>query len=86
MSGNERGWEEAGQIVLVIILLSLAFRIGLAVGSIDSRDEEKANDSLNHALEVIDEVDVEDVDDVCESFDTVMDDIHDALAWMGWNE
>lgn len=82
MNVSEKGWEKAGQILLVILLLSMAFRIGLFVGEHPKKNEQYVVESLEHALDVIDAVNVEDTDDVCMSFDTVMDDIHDALAWM----
>lgn len=76
---DHRFWNIAGVIIIILFVALEAFSLGRAFGS---KNEQKAIDSLNHALEVIDVVDVENVDDVCESFDTVMDDIHDALAWM----
>ena len=76
---DHRFFNIAGVIIIILFVALEAFSLGRAFGS---KNEQKATDSLNHALEVIDVVDVENVDDVCESFDTVMDDIHDALAWM----
>lgn len=83
---DNRFWNIAGTLIILLWLLGIVFTIGKAVGSRPEENERRAADSLTHALEVIDAVDVEDVDDVCESFDTVMDDIHDALAWMGETE
>lgn len=80
---DNRFWGIAGTLIILLWLLLAAFHIGEAVGSRPKGNESKAIDSLSHALEVIDAVDVEDDVSVCESFDTVMDDIHDALAWMG---
>lgn len=81
---DKRFWNIAGVIIIILFIASEAFFLGRLFGG--NKNEGKAVDSLTHALEVIDAVDVEDVDDVCESFDTVMDDIHDALAWMGETE
>lgn len=86
MSDNERQWEKWGQIVLVILLLSTAFRIGMIIGGASAKEERGAVAELRHALEVIDAVDVENVDAVCESFDAVMDDIQGALCRMGYDE
>lgn len=87
MSDNEKQWEKAGQILVVVILLSFAVEIGVIIGRYrENRHKEEAVESLTHALEVIDAVEVDDLDDVCQSFDTVMDDIHDALGWMGCEE
>lgn len=77
---DHRLWNIAGVIIIILFIASEAFFLGRLFAS--NRNEQKAVDSLTHALEVIDTVDVEDLDSVCESFDAVMDDIHDALAWM----
>ncbi|MBQ0166865.1 MAG: hypothetical protein KBT02_07165 [Treponema sp.] len=87
MSDNEKQWEKAGQILVVVILLSFAVEIGVIIGEYrENRNKGKAAESLAHALEVIEMVEVDDLEDVCQSFDTVMDDIHDALGWMGCKE
>lgn len=87
MSDSEKQWEKAGQIIVVIYLLWFSIRIGIAIGEYrENRHKAEEIESLTHALEVIDAVDVEDLDDVCQSFDTVMDDIHDSLGWMGREE
>lgn len=80
---DHRFWNIAGVILILLWAVSMAFMVGKAVGGRPDNNERLAAESLEHALEVIDTVDVEDLDSVCESFDTVMDDIHDALAWMG---
>lgn len=84
MSESERGWEKTGQILVVILLVSLALRIGSIVGAYrETRHKAEAFDSLNHALEVIDGVGLgDDVDTTYEALDAVTDDIRDALAWM----
>ena len=80
---SERFWSIAGTLLVLFWLLFFAFDIGKRVGSRPSENEQKAYDSLTHALQVIDTVDTADASsEVCEAFDTVMDDINDALAWM----
>lgn len=80
---DHRFWNIAGVIIIILFVALEAFSIGRMFGGRSRESEQLAVESLEHALEVIDTVDVEDLESVCESFDTVMDDIHDALAWMG---
>lgn len=84
MSENEKRWEKWGQIVLVIILLCGAFLFGSVFGMYrETKHKAAAHESLTHALEVIDCVNSSDsADDIDYAFDTIMDDIQDALAWM----
>lgn len=84
MSESERTWEKWGQIVLVIILLSQAFLFGSIFGMYrETKHKAAAHESLIHALEIIDCVDSgSSADDIDYAFDTIMDDIQDALAWM----
>lgn len=82
MSG--RKYERIGQVFVVILLLYIAFRAGMVAGIIyETRHKAAAHESLTHAIEVIDGADItNDEDAIATAFDTVLDDIRDALAWM----
>jgi hypothetical protein len=88
MNGGYRiNWNLIAMLVFVLILMFVAFSLGKTVGRLPDEYEQEAISSLRHALDTIDAFDASgESDEICETLDSLLDDIRDAVAWMEKSE